>query len=86
MDWKERVETITFFYKMLRHCPSVGYEVFKISESKVAFRLVFDNDLLTHELDLTGEVDWPPLCAKDLETLQVNSRIEEEILFNMLTV
>ncbi|CAD1473023.1 unnamed protein product, partial [Heterotrigona itama] len=71
MDWKQTVPTITFYYKMLRNCPGVSYEVAKRSDTKVAFKLIFENDILTHDLDLIGEVEWPPVCARNLETMQV---------------
>ena len=73
MDWKQTVPSITFFYKIFRHCPGICYELIKYNNSRMVFKLIFENDTILHELNLTGDVEWPPTCTRNFETMQVNN-------------
>ncbi|KAK9308471.1 hypothetical protein QLX08_001624 [Tetragonisca angustula] len=71
MDWKQTVPSITFFYKIFRHCPGICYELIKYNNSRMVFKLIFENDTILHELNLTGDVEWPPTCTRNFETMQM---------------
>lgn len=73
MDWRQTVPLITFFYKQ-QTCKSPGlcYEVSMQSDSKLIFRLIFENDTTTHVMNLLGKIKWPPMCNRNFETMQVD--------------
>ena len=86
MEWKQTIETVTFSYKSAPNNRSLGYELSLLTNSRFLFKIIFENEVIAHELHLKSEVEWPPMYVRNLETTKVNNRIEEEILFNMLTV
>ncbi|KOX68616.1 Cytochrome b5 reductase 4 [Melipona quadrifasciata] len=73
MDWKQTIQLITFFFKQ-QTCKSPGlcYELTKQTDSKLIFKLIFENDTTTHILDLIGKIKWPPTCIRNFETMQVD--------------
>ena len=86
MDWRQTIETVTIYHKKLRNYQGLGYELIRLGNSKLNIKVFFEGDSLVYDLHLRAEVEWPPTCIRKLETTQVNNRIEEEILFNMLAV
>ncbi|CAD1479082.1 unnamed protein product, partial [Heterotrigona itama] len=86
MEWKQTVQTVTFYYRVRREIRSLGYELRKRSNSKLIFKLIFENVKVTSELNLKSGIQWPPTCTTNFETMQVNNGTEEPILLNMLTI
>ena len=86
MDWKQTIDTVTFYHSRLRNCRGVGYELTRLASSKLNLRLILENGKALHAIHLRAEVEWPPTCIRNIVSTQVNNRIEEEILFNMLAV
>ena len=72
MDWRQTSNSITLFYQTVCDYPGVSYQVKMINESKLVFRLVFEKDVVTHELQLSAGVEWPPVCKRDLDTMEVD--------------
>lgn len=72
MDWRQTSNSITLFYQTVCDYPGVSYQVKMINESKLVFRLVFEKDVVTHELQLSAGVEWPPVCKRDLDTMEVS--------------
>ncbi|XP_043509894.1 cytochrome b5 reductase 4 isoform X2 [Frieseomelitta varia] len=71
MEWKQTVPSVTFFYKIARHCPGLGYELLKRTNSNFIIKLLFDDERLVHKLDLVADVEWPPTCTRNFETMEV---------------
>ncbi|XP_053987077.1 cytochrome b5 reductase 4 isoform X1 [Hylaeus volcanicus] len=72
MDWRQTTNSITLFYQTVRDYPSVSYQVTRITDSKLVFKLFFEKDVITHELELAAGVEWPPECKRNLETMEVD--------------
>lgn len=86
MEWKQTIESVTFSYKSARNNRGLGYELIMITNSKFLFKIILETEIIVHELHFRAEVEWPPMCSRNIETMEVNNRIEEKILFNMLIV
>ncbi|XP_006616300.1 cytochrome b5 reductase 4 [Apis dorsata] len=72
MDWRQTSNTITLFYQTVRDYPGVSYQLSRISDSKLIFKLFFEKDIITHQLELTAEIKWPPMCTKNFDTMEVD--------------
>lgn len=71
MDWRQTSNTITLFYQTVRDYPGVSYQLNRISDSKLIFKLFFEKDIITHQLELTAEIKWPPMCSRNFDTMEV---------------
>lgn len=71
MDWRQTSNSITLFYHTVRDYPGVCYQLRRISDSKLVFKLFFERDIITHELDLAADIEWPPVCKRNLDTMEV---------------
>lgn len=71
MDWRQTSNSITLFYQTLREYPGVSYQVKRISDSKLVFKLFFEKDVVTHELELVAGVEWPLVCKRNFDTMEV---------------
>ncbi|XP_076379880.1 cytochrome b5 reductase 4 isoform X5 [Megalopta genalis] len=72
MDWRQTLDAITLFYQTVKDYPSVYYQVRRISDSKLVFKLFFEKDVVTHELELAAPIEWPPVCKRNFETTEVD--------------
>ncbi|XP_029033088.1 cytochrome b5 reductase 4 isoform X1 [Osmia bicornis bicornis] len=72
MDWRQTSNSITLFYHTVRDYPGVCYQLRRISDSKLVFKLFFERDIITHEVDLAADIEWPPLCKRNLDTMEVD--------------
>ncbi|PBC31547.1 Cytochrome b5 reductase [Apis cerana cerana] len=72
MDWRQTSNTITLFYQTVRDYPGVSYQLNRISDSKLIFKLFFEKDIITHQLELTAEIKWPPMCSRNFDTMEVD--------------
>lgn len=72
MDWRQTTNSINLFYQTVRDYPGVSYQVRRISDTKLIFKLFFEKDVITHELELAAGVDWPPTCKRNLDTMEVD--------------
>lgn len=71
MDWRQTSNSITLFYHTVRDYPGVCYQLSRISDSKLVFKLFFERDIITHQLELTAGIDWPPVCTRNFDTMEV---------------
>ncbi|XP_076653578.1 cytochrome b5 reductase 4 isoform X2 [Halictus rubicundus] len=72
MDWRQTLSTVTLFYQTVKDYPGVYYQVRRINDSKLVFKLLFEKDTVTHELELAAPVEWPPVCKTNFETAEVD--------------
>nr|XP_012151041.1 PREDICTED: cytochrome b5 reductase 4 isoform X1 [Megachile rotundata]XP_012151042.1 PREDICTED: cytochrome b5 reductase 4 isoform X1 [Megachile rotundata] len=72
MDWRQTSNSITLFYQTVRDYPGVCYQLRRISDSKLVFKLFFERDIITHELDLAADIEWPPVCKRNFDTMEVD--------------
>ncbi|KAG7209531.1 hypothetical protein KM043_015613 [Ampulex compressa] len=72
MDWNQTTNSVTLFYKTVRDYPGISYQLDRLSGSQLMFKLSFEKDVITHELELAAEVDWPPACKRNFDTMQVD--------------
>ncbi|XP_012247295.1 cytochrome b5 reductase 4 isoform X2 [Bombus impatiens] len=67
MEWRQTPITFILFYPTPRNYPNMCYQLTRINDSKLAYKLCFGSNVVIQELELTGEVEWPPVCFRDLE-------------------
>jgi len=72
IDWRQTSNSVTFFYQGIRDYPGIYYQLQRLSDSKIIFRLIFEKHIIIHELELIADVEWPPICKRDFDTMQVN--------------
>ncbi|CAK9812009.1 Cytochrome b5 reductase 4 [Anthophora quadrimaculata] len=72
MDWRQTSNSITLFYKTLRDYPGVCYQLSRINDSKLLFKLFFEKDIISHQLEMTADVEWPPVCSRNFDTMEVD--------------
>lgn len=72
MDWRQTSNSITLFYQAIRNFPGVYYQLQRISDSKIIFKLTFEKHIIIDELELIADVEWPPVCKRDFDIMQVN--------------
>ncbi|XP_076228280.1 cytochrome b5 reductase 4 isoform X2 [Nomia melanderi] len=72
MDWRQTSDSITLFYQSVKDYPSIYYQLRRISDSKLVFKLFFEKDVITHELELAAGVEWPPVCKRNFDTMEVD--------------
>lgn len=72
IDWRQTSNSITFFYQGIREYPGIHYLLQRLNDSKIIFRLTFEEHIIIHELELIADVEWPPMCKRDFDTMQVN--------------
>ncbi|KOX69472.1 Cytochrome b5 reductase 4 [Melipona quadrifasciata] len=70
MEWKQTIESVTFSYKITRNNPSLGYELSKLTNTRVLFKIIFENDIIVLQLNLRAEVEWPPTWSRNHETMK----------------
>lgn len=71
MEWRQTSNSITLFYQAVRNYPGIYYQLQRLSDSKLTLRLTFEKHIVTHELELTADVEWPPACKRNFDTMQV---------------
>lgn len=72
MDWRQTSNTITLFYQTVRDYPGVSYQLSRISDSKLIFKLFFEKDIITHQLELIAEIKWPPMWTRNFDTMEID--------------
>ncbi|XP_015600480.1 cytochrome b5 reductase 4 isoform X2 [Cephus cinctus] len=72
MDWQQTSQSITFSYHIATGYHAVGYQLTRLSERKFRLILSFDKDIVTHELELNEDVNWPPRWSRNFETMDVD--------------
>ncbi|XP_072744852.1 cytochrome b5 reductase 4 isoform X2 [Anoplolepis gracilipes] len=72
MNWRQTSNSITLFYQSIRDFPGVCYQLERLSDSKLTFKLVFEKHIIIDELELNADVEWPPMCKKDFDIMQVD--------------
>lgn len=72
MDWRQTSNSITLFYQTIRDYPGVYYQLQRLSDSKLIFKLIFEKLIIIDELELIADVEWPPMCKRDFDIMQVN--------------
>ncbi|XP_020285795.1 cytochrome b5 reductase 4 isoform X2 [Pseudomyrmex gracilis] len=79
MDWRQTSNSITLFYQAVHTYPGVYYQLQRLSNSKIIFRLNFEKYIIVHELELTADVEWPPVHKRDFDTMQVDFTFTKRI-------
>ncbi|XP_068968967.1 cytochrome b5 reductase 4 isoform X2 [Bombus flavifrons] len=71
MDWRQTSNSLTLFYQAMRNYPGMCYQLTRINNSKLIYKLCLENNIVTQELKLTGEIQWPPVCVRNFETKEI---------------
>ncbi|XP_011631411.1 cytochrome b5 reductase 4 isoform X2 [Pogonomyrmex barbatus] len=79
MDWRQTSNSITLFYQGVRNYSGVYYQLERLNDSKIIFRLILEKHIIIHEFDLTADVEWPPMCKRDFDTMQVDFTFTKKI-------
>ncbi|XP_029176310.1 cytochrome b5 reductase 4 isoform X1 [Nylanderia fulva] len=79
MDWRQTSNSITLFYQSIRDSPGVYYQLQRISDSKIIFKLIFEKHIIIDELELIADVEWPPICKRDFDIMQVDFTFTKKI-------
>ncbi|KAL6448132.1 hypothetical protein ACFW04_000269 [Cataglyphis niger] len=79
MDWRQTSNSITFFYQTIRNFPGVYYQLQRLSDSKLIFKLTFEKFIIIDELELIADVEWPPICKRDFDIMQVDFTFTKKI-------
>ncbi|XP_070156131.1 cytochrome b5 reductase 4 isoform X2 [Polyergus mexicanus] len=79
MDWQQTSNSITLFYQTIRDYPGVCYQLQKLSDSKLIFKLIFEKLIIIDELELIAEVEWPPICKRDFDIMQIDFTFTKKI-------
>lgn len=72
MDWRQTSNSITLFYQAVHKCQGVDYQLQRLSDSKLTFKLIFEKYIIVDELELIADVEWPPIYKRDFDTMQVS--------------
>lgn len=72
MDWRQTSNSITLFYQTICDFQGVCYQLQRLSDSKLIFKLIFEKHVIIDEFELIADVEWPPICKRDFDTMQVN--------------
>jgi len=72
MNWRQTSNSITLFYQSLHKYTGLYYQLQKLSDSKLIFKLIFEKYIIIHEFELIANIEWPPICKRDFDTMQVN--------------
>lgn len=72
MDWRQTSNSITLFYQSIRDFQGICYQLQRLNDSKLIFKLIFEKHIISDELELIADVEWPPICKRDFDTMQVN--------------
>ncbi|EFN87531.1 cytochrome b5 reductase 4 isoform X2 [Harpegnathos saltator] len=79
MNWRQTSNSITLFYQTMHNYPGMYYQLQRLSDSKLIFRLILEKHIITHELELIADVEWPPTCKSNFETMQVDFTFTKRI-------
>jgi len=74
MNWRQTSNSITFFYQSLHKYTGLYHQLQKLSDSKLIFKLIFEKYVIIHEFELIADVEWPPICKRDFDTMQVKHK------------
>lgn len=72
MNWRQTSNSITLFYQSLCDYAGLYYQLQRLNDSKLVFKLNFEKYVIIHEFELIADVEWPPMCKRDFDTMQVN--------------
>ncbi|KAF7380723.1 hypothetical protein HZH66_014099 [Vespula vulgaris] len=72
MDWRQTSNTITLFYQTINDYQGIYYRISRINDTKLVFNLSFEKDIVIHELELAGEIEWPPAWNRNYESMEVD--------------
>ncbi|XP_014599928.1 PREDICTED: cytochrome b5 reductase 4 isoform X1 [Polistes canadensis] len=72
MDWRQTSNTITLFYQSIDDYQGIYYRLSRINDTKLVFNLSFEKNIVTHELELAGEIEWPPTWSRNYENMEVD--------------
>ncbi|KMQ94077.1 cytochrome b5 reductase 4 [Lasius niger] len=79
MNWRQTSNSITLFYQTIRDFPGVYYQLQRLSDSKLIFKLTFEKHIIIDELELIADVEWPPMCKRDFDIMQVDFTFTKKI-------
>ncbi|KAH0954678.1 hypothetical protein HN011_005271 [Eciton burchellii] len=79
MNWRQTSNSITLFYQSLHQYTGLYYQLQKLSDSKLIFKLIFEKYVIIHEFELIADIEWPPICKRDFDTMQVDFTFTKQI-------
>lgn len=79
MDWRQTSNSITLFYQSIRDFQGICYQLQRLNDSKLIFKLIFEKHIISDELELIADVEWPPICKRDFDTMQVDFTLTKKI-------
>lgn len=79
IDWRQTSNSVTLFYKDTRNYAGIYYQLQRLSDSKLIFRLAFEKHVVIHEIELNADVEWPPICERNFDTMQVDFTFTKKI-------
>lgn len=72
MNWRQTSNSITLFYQSSCDYTGLYYQLQRLNDSKLIFRLGFEKYVIVHEFELIADIEWPPTCKRDFDTMLVN--------------
>nr|XP_012235216.1 PREDICTED: cytochrome b5 reductase 4 isoform X1 [Linepithema humile]XP_012235225.1 PREDICTED: cytochrome b5 reductase 4 isoform X1 [Linepithema humile] len=79
MDWRQTSNSITLFYQIVHKYQGVYYQLQRLSDSKLIFKLIFEKYIIVDELELIADIEWPPIYKRDFDTMQVDFTLTKKL-------
>ncbi|RLU26461.1 hypothetical protein DMN91_000256 [Ooceraea biroi] len=79
MNWRQTSNSITLFYQSLCDYTAPYYQLQRLTDSRLIFRLILEKYVIVHEFELIADVEWPPTCKRDFDTMQVDFTFVKKI-------
>lgn len=79
INWWQTSNSISLFYESLRDYPGVFYQLTRINDTTLAFKLFFEKHIITHQLEMTAEVEWPPVCTRNTDTMEMDFAFTKQV-------
>ncbi|KAK1120121.1 hypothetical protein K0M31_012845 [Melipona bicolor] len=70
MEWKQTNESVTFSFQVAPSNLTLGYELCKVTDTKIMFRIIFKDDTIAYELNIGAALEWPPTWTRNLITMK----------------
>ncbi|KAK1120128.1 hypothetical protein K0M31_012852 [Melipona bicolor] len=70
MEWKQTNESVTFSFQVAPSNLTLGYELCKVTDTKIMFKIILEDQAMVYELNLIDNVEWPPTWTRNLVTMK----------------
>ncbi|XP_066597171.1 cytochrome b5 reductase 4 isoform X2 [Prorops nasuta] len=71
LNWRQTTNSLTIFFQNINGYTGVIYDLIRINDSKLNFKLTIDKDIISYDLELAADVEWPPTLKRDFTTMEV---------------